>query len=216
MFSMMFSEISVSGTVFENNTLSSIIFEGLILICVQSPRRITLNSTIFINNVARYILDVTSETITTNSYLIMDNCYFKKNYGDIFRTQYVTDIIIYNSHFQYYDLDNINNVVISNGKSIRLWNSTFNNSNPYYMPSFYFSSDLLFQFTMELFTLNCFITDQSTTLNTNTSGLLERAESIGFIRSRWLFKVVHEETKYTPSEYSSILEFSLFPFCLHF
>ena len=191
MFTIRNSEMSMKGNIFANNTSSD---GGLGLIKTLSTKTFIMTDSIFFYNGADSgIVYMTSNNIVSNSFLLIDNCSFHFNDVNALWAVGVKDIIVLNSYF-HTPRESYN--YIRNSKSVRLWNSTLRASS-LDLAALVFSSDFTFPYTLQLFTFKSSFIYRRTTLRTTVPDFLDQAESMGFIGTRWLFKMMSEESSYT-------------------
>ena len=203
LFSIQKSELSMDRTLFYNNAYTSLFPLETFFILVQSAKMLTVTNSIFNNNTnVNGIFNVSTSEEKPTKYFLIDNCSFEQNEDDSIHTDNVKDIIIHNSFFIYPDnsfLGPITGITIKNGKSIRMWNSTFQRYQG--IEQFYLDSDLTFPDTLQLFTLNSLFSNVDSVLETNNTDFLSKAKILGFIKNRFLFKMKHKETGYASRKY---------------
>ena len=151
----------------------------------------------FKNNFVLRTLVVGSETSYENNFLLVNNSFFKSEYTwSSIWTERVTDILLYNSYFYHvFRVYNQPNIDIVIAKSVRIKNSVIEGKN-----GSLFQLDLQDNRGIYLFTLNSTFQQGNTTLVSDDSDFINKAEKDKCVINP-TGGIVHEEIGYASSRY---------------
>ena len=195
------SNVTVVGSHFRHNNASGDdpLNLNTNLIVIQLSNNVNFTNTQLFHNVAQTALTVQSKGRNTDSFLLVNNCSFKTIFSSSIYTQNISDVIIKSSHFlgEQHSQYLVGGVATLNAINVRVQDSVFNATEV--RQQFYFTREISLRYIMDLFTLNSTFSTKATSLQTSSDDFLNKAESMGFIDTGWLFEMKQQETEYASS-----------------